>query len=569
MIVGWICTSIDPRIRSTVSFISEASTLSESLRVRFSVGNEVRKQVLKDEIAFCKQDSQPVLEYYGRLSKLWEELQNYKSSRVYRCEAAPDVEKEREDDQIHQFLFGPDLPRFSHIRSKITDEDPLPSLNLVYSREIREDQNLDVDGQRDNKTRSDCFPDWYYEKKSLPRSTPDTHDSLFGFDNKAVQRGGRSNRGTDRGRGHVHSAQAASSLATSTDQIPQQISVLQAQRPNVSYEQLSEDCSILHDVIDIIPSAVTKPDGTASRATKRGVLPLNSTYKLRDVLYAPDFDCTLISISKLLKQTSSIAVFTDTLCFLQYRFSRTLIGAGEEREGVYYFTGVLAARVHIALIHVIRSDNGTEFMCLTPYFQEHGILHQTSCVDTPQQNGRAERKHRHILNVARACLFQGNLPVKFWGENILIATHLINRTPSSVLNDKTPYEVLFGTRPSYDMLCTLRCLCYAHIRHRDRDNFKSRSRKCVLLGYPYGKKAWRVYDLDSVSSSSPPIALDSPQSPIAIVSPAPTGLDMASATSGTASGDSRHRSLKDGDDPSPSAYIGQVEHGRSVGGSCH
>ena len=57
-------------------------------------------------------------------------------------------------------------------------------------------------------------------------------------------------------------------------------------------------------------------------------------------------------------------------------------------------------------VKCFRSDNGTEFMCLTSFFQERGILHQTSCVDTPQQNGRVERKHRHILNVARACRFK-------------------------------------------------------------------------------------------------------------------------------------------------------------------
>ena len=53
-------------------------------------------------------------------------------------------------------------------------------------------------------------------------------------------------------------------------------------------------------------------------------------------------------------------------------------------------------------VKTLGSDNGTEFLCLTSYFQEHGIIHETLCVHTPQQNGRAERKHRHILNVARA-----------------------------------------------------------------------------------------------------------------------------------------------------------------------
>ena len=52
----------------------------------------------------------------------------------------------------------------------------------------------------------------------------------------------------------------------------------------------------------------------------------------------------------------------------------------------------------------IRSDNGTEFIntSLTTFLQDKGIIHQTSCPYTPQQNGRAERKHRHLLEVARS-----------------------------------------------------------------------------------------------------------------------------------------------------------------------
>ena len=73
----------------------------------------------------------------------------------------------------------------------------------------------------------------------------------------------------------------------------------------------------------------------------------------------------------------------------------------------------------------------------------NGILHQTSCAYTPQQNGVAKRKTRHLIETIRTLLLRSNVPFRYWGDAVLMACYLINRMPSSVLGNQVPHSVLF------------------------------------------------------------------------------------------------------------------------------
>ena len=93
-------------------------------------------------------------------------------------------------------------------------------------------------------------------------------------------------------------------------------------------------------------------------------------------------------------------------------------------------------------IQILRSDNGREYFknALGQFFLEKGIVHQSSCIDTPQQNDLVERKNKHLLEEARALLFTNQVPKYLWGEAVLTATYLINRMPNKVLNFETSFD---------------------------------------------------------------------------------------------------------------------------------
>ena len=95
-------------------------------------------------------------------------------------------------------------------------------------------------------------------------------------------------------------------------------------------------------------------------------------------------------------------------------------------------------------------------------------------MDRPQQNGRVERKHRHVLEIARALRFQAGLPLSFWGDCVMTVAYIINGLPSLVLGNKEPYEILFNEVPLYNNLRLFSCLHLQAIPPKMEINFSQR-----------------------------------------------------------------------------------------------
>lgn len=152
-----------------------------------------------------------------------------------------------------------------------------------------------------------------------------------------------------------------------------------------------------------------------------------------------------------------------------------------------------------AQIQVLRSDNGGEYKSseLKHFFEVEGIINQTTCSNTPQQNGVAERKNRHLLEVVRAILIEAHMPLSYWGEAIAFAVYSINRTPSRSIAYKTPFKalsdvVIAPTVPNLP-LRIFGFVVFIHLHKHERSKLAPRALRCIFLGYAMHKKGYRCY----------------------------------------------------------------------------
>ncbi|RVX01388.1 Retrovirus-related Pol polyprotein from transposon TNT 1-94 [Vitis vinifera] len=515
MILSWILNSLSQDLVDSVIFSTTAQEVWEDLRDRFSQSNAPRIFQIERDIACLTQDQMTVAAYYTRLKRLWDELGSYNDTV---CSCGADHKRRR----LMQFLMGLN-ESYNAIRGQILLMNPLPDVAKAYSSIVQEEKQRSLGATRETTENSAMVVQRAepmalavrHGQGSSSRSNPSNrkplHCSYCDRDHHVRETcwklngyppehpkhaSNRSNHGSThfkRNNSHQSSAnnvkersvmQEVPSMTNGLSdlQIQQILSIMQGKgttqstnpKANAAASGLLQTLLHLHRLIidsgatDHITSSptllvnsskntflppVVMPSGEQAPITSIGNLPLNSAATLKNVLGVPSFkDLT----------------------------TRTTIGLGEQRDGLYYLVALASEKPKT------QTPSAAATSCRSP----------SSQVTSSTALWHRQRKHRHILESARAFRFQAHLPLPFWAECVSTAVHIINHLPTLLLSRQTPFERLYGKLPSYSHIRVFGCLAYAtnvHVPHK----FAPRAKRCIFLGYPVGQKAYKLYDLNT------------------------------------------------------------------------
>ncbi|XP_010473931.1 PREDICTED: uncharacterized protein LOC104753364 [Camelina sativa] len=175
----------------------------------------------------------------------------------------------------------------------------------------------------------------------------------------------------------------------------------------------------------------------------KGIGNLKLFNKDSQAFYMPEFTSNLLSFKKATRDLDCLAIFSSNeIWFPDIKTGKT-IGEGSTKKDLYVLEdlnlvsafannsvwharlghphtkalSMLLPKIYVstqfnAKITTLKTDNGGEYTSneFKAFTSKHGIVHQTTCLYTPQQNGVSERKNRHLMEVARNMMFYKNVP---------------------------------------------------------------------------------------------------------------------------------------------------------------
>jgi len=136
---------------------------------------------------------------------------------------------------------------------------------------------------------------------------------------------------------------------------------------------------------------------------------------------------------------------------------------------------------------------------MNKFCQRNSIIHETTLLYLPQQNGIAERAIAIIFEMVRCILHSASLSLKYWGEAFLYATHIQSLLLTSGLNSMVPYVAWTEQKPDVFHLQIFGSIGWTHVpKPVHNGKLQSQAVKVQMLGWRTDEtKGYRLEDLET------------------------------------------------------------------------
>ncbi|CAN0558936.1 unnamed protein product, partial [Ectocarpus sp. 12 AP-2014] len=170
-----------------------------------------------------------------------------------------------------------------------------------------------------------------------------------------------------------------------------------------------------------------------------------------------------------------------------------LLGKKSDTTEAVYTYNMFVAAAGGYRIETIRCDNGGENTGseFRNYCKNSAIKLEYAATNTPQQIGATERDGQTLAGVTRCLLKDGDFPPSMWGELMLTAEYLLDRSPHSALGGATPYAKLHNKSPDLSGLRVIEARAFVH-HERDRKKLDDRAFESKLCGFGLDSQTHRV-----------------------------------------------------------------------------
>lgn len=144
-------------------------------------------------------------------------------------------------------------------------------------------------------------------------------------------------------------------------------------------------------------------------------------------------------------------------------------------------------------IRVLRTDSGGEYQNVDLFCKTTGVARQRSEANNQASNGKAERMHRTVMNMARCMVFACGLPLSFWGDAVQYAAYILNRAPTNANPGRaSPLKVLTKQTPQLGKIVVFGSPCTVY-RDPSNKTFSQRAQQGMIIGIGEEVKGYRVY----------------------------------------------------------------------------